>query len=103
MEQTLTVAGLRDAFPDERIFSAYLPAVARSKPARDLFLHAAAACGFTPAECVVVEDSVPGITAGRAAAMRTLGFTGGDASLEPAFLALGAEPLGDLRELPSRL
>lgn len=103
MEQTLSVAGLRDAFADDRIFSAYLPGVARSKPAPDLFLHAAAVCGYAPTACVVVEDSIPGITAGRAAAMRTLGYTGGDASLEPGFLALGAEPLSDLRELPRRL
>jgi HAD superfamily hydrolase (TIGR01509 family) len=103
MEQTLSLTGLRDAFADDRIFSAYAPAVARPKPAPDLFLHAAEACGYVPADCVVVEDSAPGIAAGRAAAMRTLGYTAGDASLEPRFLALGAEPLADLRELPTRL
>jgi HAD superfamily hydrolase (TIGR01509 family) len=103
MEQTLSLTGLRDAFPADRIFSAYAPAVARSKPAPDLFLHAAETCGYAPADCVVVEDSLPGIAAGRAAAMRTLGYTGGDPSLEPRFVALGAEPLADLHELPARL
>jgi HAD superfamily hydrolase (TIGR01509 family) len=103
MEQTLSLTGLRDAFADDRIFSAYAPTVARSKPAPDLFLHAAGTCGYAPANCVVVEDSLPGIAAGRAPAMRTLGYTGDDASLEPRFAALGAEPLADLRELPARL
>jgi len=103
MEQTLSLTGLRDAIADDRIFSAYDQAVARPKPAPDLFLHAARTCGYTPAECVVVEDSVPGIAAGRAAAMRTLGYTAGDASLDERLTALGAEPLADLRELPARL
>ncbi|HXE45204.1 MAG TPA: HAD-IA family hydrolase [Conexibacter sp.] len=103
MEQTLGLTGLRDAFADDRIFSAYAPEVSCAKPAPDLFLHAARTCSYLPADCVVVEDSVPGIAAGRAAAMRTLGYTGGDASLAPRFAALGAEPLADLRELPARL
>jgi beta-phosphoglucomutase-like phosphatase (HAD superfamily) len=43
--------------------------VARGKPAPDLFLAAAAAEGADPAACLVVEDSVPGMTAARAAGM----------------------------------
>ena len=101
MELTLRVTGLRDAVPGDRIFSAY--SVARPKPAPDLFLHAATVCGFAPDACVVVEDSVPGVTAGRAAGMRTLGYSGGDAAVASRLAALGAEPLTDLRELPSRL
>ncbi len=101
MEQTLRVTGLAGVFPDDRIFSAY--GVARPKPAPDLFLHAAAACGFGPDACVVVEDSVPGVTAGRAAGMRTFGFDGGSATAAARLAGLGAEALVDLRELPSRL
>jgi HAD superfamily hydrolase (TIGR01509 family) len=101
MEQTLRLAGLRDALPDERIFSAY--AIGRHKPAPDLFLHAAAACGFPPSACVVVEDSVPGVTAGLAAGMRTLAYTAGDAARAARLAALGAEPLHDMRELPAQL
>jgi HAD superfamily hydrolase (TIGR01509 family) len=101
MELTLRVAGLHDAFPDDRIFSAY--GVARPKPAPDLFLHAAATCGFAPDACVVVEDSVPGVTAGRAAGMLTFGFSGGDEAAAARLAPLGAEPLADLRELPARL
>jgi beta-phosphoglucomutase-like phosphatase (HAD superfamily) len=29
-----------------------------------------------PARCVVIEDSAPGVAAGRAAGMRVVGFTG---------------------------
>jgi HAD superfamily hydrolase (TIGR01509 family) len=101
MEQTLRIAGLRDAVPAERIFSATM--VARGKPAPDLFLHAAAVCGYAPAACVVVEDSVPGATAARAAGMRTFGYANGDAAHAARLAALGAEPLADLRSLPALL
>jgi HAD superfamily hydrolase (TIGR01509 family) len=101
MELTLRVAGLRGAVPDDRIFSAY--DVARPKPAPDLFLHAAAVCGFEPAACVVVEDSVPGVTAGIAARMRTIGYTAGDAAVAARLAALGAEPLDALADLPALL
>ena len=40
---------------------------ARPKPAPDLFLHAANLLGVPIAECVVLEDSIAGVTAGRAA------------------------------------
>jgi HAD superfamily hydrolase (TIGR01509 family) len=51
--------------------------VARGKPAPDLFLHAAAQMGVPPSRCVVVEDSVAGIQAARAAGMHAIGFCGG--------------------------
>lgn len=41
--------------------------VARGKPAPDLYLAAAHACGAAPATCVVVEDSPVGAVAGRIA------------------------------------
>jgi HAD superfamily hydrolase (TIGR01509 family) len=59
-----------------RVFSA--DDVARGKPAPDLFLHAARAMGDVPPErCLVIEDSVTGVTAARAAGMRVIGFLGG--------------------------
>ena len=51
--------------------------VARGKPAPDLFLHAAATLGTEPRACLVIEDSVPGVRAARAAGMPIVGFTGG--------------------------
>jgi len=51
--------------------------VARGKPAPDLFLHAAARRAAAPERCLVVEDSVPGIEAAKAAGMIAVGFCGG--------------------------
>lgn len=41
--------------------------VVRSKPDPEIFIKAAHALGLEPAECVVLEDSGPGIIAGKAA------------------------------------
>ncbi len=47
--------------------------VSASKPDPEGFLKGAAELGFTPAQCVVFEDSGAGIAAGRAAGMRVVG------------------------------
>lgn len=49
--------------------------VARGKPAPDLFLRAAELLGVAPADCVVIEDSNPGVSAARAAGMRVIAIT----------------------------
>lgn len=59
--------------------------VRRSKPAPDGYLAAIAALGLAPAECLVIEDSVAGIAAGRSAgcvvvAVRAGNFAGWDQS-----------------------
>jgi HAD superfamily hydrolase (TIGR01509 family) len=51
--------------------------VAHAKPAPDLFLLAAKALAVDPLQCLVIEDSVNGVLAGRAAGMRVWGFGGG--------------------------
>lgn len=51
--------------------------VTHAKPAPDLFLHAAAALGVAPADCLVLEDSVNGVRAAQAAGMQVWGFMGG--------------------------
>lgn len=66
--------GLIDLF-DPHLFSSDM--VANGKPALDLFLHAAAAFGARPEECVVVEDSANGVLAGKAAGMHVIGFMAG--------------------------
>jgi beta-phosphoglucomutase len=48
--------------------------VSRSKPAPDLFLHAAGQLGLPPAACVVVEDAEAGVAAAHAAGMRVIGL-----------------------------
>jgi HAD superfamily hydrolase (TIGR01509 family) len=70
----LTCAGLYDLLAPH-IFSA--SQVKRGKPAPDLFLFAAEQMQIAPARCLVIEDSVPGITGARAAGMTVLGFFGG--------------------------
>lgn len=51
--------------------------VVHGKPAPDLFLHAAATLNFAPADCIVIEDSVAGVTGGVAAGMRVIGLVAG--------------------------
>jgi HAD superfamily hydrolase (TIGR01509 family) len=72
--------------------------VARGKPAPDVFLHAAAAAGVPPAACLVVEDSVPGAQAARAAGMACIGLAPhGD---DPALREAGAVLIRSFSELP---
>ena len=98
MRLTLGRTGLWPRF-EGRIFSA--SEVQHGKPAPDLFLHAARSMGFDPAHTVVVEDSVPGVQAGRAAGMRVLAFAHDtDAG---ALAAAGGEPFADMAELPGLL
>jgi beta-phosphoglucomutase-like phosphatase (HAD superfamily) len=49
--------------------------VERRKPFPDLFLEAAKRLGVEPGRCWVVEDSVSGVAAAKAAGMRCLGLT----------------------------
>ncbi|MCP1840696.1 HAD superfamily hydrolase (TIGR01509 family) [Bradyrhizobium sp. USDA 4524] len=97
----LTCAGLYDQLAPH-IFSA--TQVKRGKPAPDLFLFAAAQMGATPARCVVIEDSVAGVTGARAAGMTVLGFYGGShctAEHEGMLRQAGAAvTFADMRKLP---
>jgi sugar-phosphatase len=52
--------------------------VSRSKPAPDGYHQAMAALGLTPRDCLVIEDSVAGIAAGRAAGCRVLAVRAGN-------------------------
>ena len=74
VELCLRATGLIDHFAPH-IFSATM--VARGKPAPDLFLYAAQAMGYSPEQCLVIEDSPSGIEAARAAGMQVIAFTGG--------------------------
>jgi HAD superfamily hydrolase (TIGR01509 family) len=50
--------------------------VRHGKPAPDIFLRAAELADVPIANCLVVEDSITGVTAATAAGIRTIGFTG---------------------------
>jgi HAD superfamily hydrolase (TIGR01509 family) len=71
------------------------------KPAPDVFLAATRAADVAPACCLVVEDSVHGITAARAAGMDCLGLDqyGDGAALRLA----GAVPFRSMRDMPALL
>jgi HAD superfamily hydrolase (TIGR01509 family) len=71
---SLNRVGLYDRF-SPHIFSAVQ--VKHGKPAPDLFLFAAEQMKVPPARCLVIEDSVSGIAAARAAGMTVLGYHGG--------------------------
>jgi HAD superfamily hydrolase (TIGR01509 family) len=94
---TLGLTGLYDRF-EGRIFSA--DDVAAGKPAPDVFLHAAAQMQVAPGHCLVVEDSVNGVRAARAAGMPALAYGGG---LTPKQLLAGPDTVvfDDMRELPN--
>jgi HAD superfamily hydrolase (TIGR01509 family) len=72
-ERSLTAAGLSRF--DVPVFTASM--VERGKPAPDLFLLAAERMGADPGKCLVLEDSIPGITAAKAAGMTVWRFAGG--------------------------
>ena len=71
IESILNITGLTEYFGG-RLFSA--TEVANAKPGPDLFLLASVRLAVSPKECVVIEDSRPGVQAGLAAGMTVLGF-----------------------------
>jgi HAD superfamily hydrolase (TIGR01509 family) len=97
MRFTLGLTGLWDLF-DGRIFSA--SQVPRGKPFPDLFLHAALSMNVQPFDCVVVEDSVPGVRAARSAGMRALAYAGEPYANRDALQQAGGEPFDTMKCLP---
>jgi HAD superfamily hydrolase (TIGR01509 family) len=60
-----------------RIFSAVEVGDFQPKPAPNVYRHAIAEFGVDPRDAVVLEDSVFGVQAAKAAGARVIGFTGG--------------------------
>ena len=100
MRISLGRAGLYDRFAPH-IFSA--TQVRNGKPAPDLFLFAAEQMAMSPKQCLVIEDSAPGIAAALAAGMTVLGFHGGShcrpGYAETLRAAGAAATFDDMREL----
>lgn len=71
--------------------------VARGKPFPDVFLFAAERFGAAVDQCVVVEDSLTGVRAARAAGMPVFGLVGSFSAA--ALAAEGAVPVRQLGEL----
>ncbi|WP_321962971.1 HAD family phosphatase [Paraburkholderia sp. J7] len=95
----------------ERFFGARVycaDIVAKPKPAPDVYLAAAQGMDVAPAACLVVEDSVTGVSAARAAGMTVLGFVGGthvggDAHAHELREAGAIEIFDDMTTLPARV
>ncbi|WP_280549670.1 MULTISPECIES: HAD-IA family hydrolase [unclassified Halomonas] len=71
---SLATTGLDRLLEASPVFTA--DQVARPKPAPDLYHLAAGELARLPGDCLVVEDSVSGVTAAHAAGMTVIGFTG---------------------------
>lgn len=89
-------------FFEPRMFSA--SEVANGKPKPDLFRLVASRLNINAADCIVVEDSVAGVTAAASAGMRPIGFVGGNnqsaGRLAQELTAAGAQSvIADLRAL----
>jgi beta-phosphoglucomutase-like phosphatase (HAD superfamily) len=96
MHITLGATGLLPLF-EHAMFSATM--VARGKPFPDLFLHAARTMGAEPADCIVVEDSVAGTTAGKAAGMTVYSYAGDAFADTEALRQAGGIVFDDMRKL----
>lgn len=103
IDLALSVTGLASSF--QHRFSAIQ--VAHGKPAPDLFLLAAHEMGAAPSRAIVIEDSVAGVVAARAAGMRAIGFVGGGhatSDLAARLKAAGAEHvIAVMRDLPATI
>ncbi len=102
LRHSLRLAGYENLFAPN-IFSA--AEVAQGKPSPDLFLHAARVMGAAPKDCLVIEDSVAGVAAARAAGMMVFGFIGASHFVAPDegahLTAAGAELVfDDMARLP---
>ncbi|MAM94257.1 HAD family phosphatase [Parvibaculum sp.] len=96
MRFTLGATGLLPLVEDV-LFSA--EEVAQGKPAPDLFLHAAVRMGHAPENCLVIEDSVPGVQAGVAAGMSVIGYAGDPMTDAAALKREGAHVISDMSAL----
>jgi HAD superfamily hydrolase (TIGR01509 family) len=98
---SLNRVGLYDRFAPH-IFSAVQ--VRHGKPAPDLFLFAAEQMRTPPARCLVIEDSLAGVTAALAAGMVVLGYHGGSHcrpdTADTLRAAGAAVTFDDMRQLP---
>ncbi len=90
----LTTTGLIEFFGDN-IFSSY--DIGSWKPEPDIYLYAASSMGFKPDECVVIEDSAPGIKAAKAGGFDVFAIV--NHNNETLFRELGANTFQKMEEL----
>ena len=80
----IDVIGIRGLIPDEHIFT--VDCVKRGKPEPDLFLYAADKMGEKPQDCLVIEDSIAGMTAAIRAKMSVVAFLGSEIYQHQAYI-----------------
>jgi HAD superfamily hydrolase (TIGR01509 family) len=97
-ERCLHLAGLAGAFP----LMVARDDVARGKPAPDVYLETARRLGLAPAACLVLEDSLPGLTAAYQAGMAPVLVTDCAATAQ-AGAALAWRILESLEDVPAML
>jgi beta-phosphoglucomutase-like phosphatase (HAD superfamily) len=101
VEAALARTGLAKFFGD-RLFCA--DSVPRPKPAPDVYLAAAGSLNVSPDACLVIEDSVTGVTAATAAGMTVIGFAGAghvsDAQIGALHEAGAQRVFDDMLQLP---
>lgn len=96
VEMMLKKVGLHDFFAG-RIFSGH--EMPRSKPHPDVYLAAAAHLQVPPSDCLVLEDTTVGITAGVAAGATVWAYAPDPALAGPLREAGARRVLGHMREL----
>lgn len=77
--------------------------VSRAKPHPDIFIHAARQMGYASSDAIVIEDSLPGVLAGRASGARVLGYCGDPFTDADALRAAGAETFTAMSDVPSMI
>lgn len=93
---SLRYAGLDRFFPEHAVFTKDM--VQNPKPAPDIYLMAAQTMGADPLRALVVEDTVAGVRAGKAAGMTVIGLTAtyhDKKGHESALRAAGADRVTD--------
>jgi HAD superfamily hydrolase (TIGR01509 family) len=89
---TIDALGLTDAF----VATLSSEAVARGKPAPDVYLAVAERLGVDPADCAAIEDSTNGIRSAAAAGMRVVAVTHPQYPVEDDAKALAALVVDDI-------
>jgi HAD superfamily hydrolase (TIGR01509 family) len=103
VEMQLAKCGLLPFF-EGRIYSGH--EMPRSKPHPDVYLAAMEPLGMVPRQCVVIEDTVTGVTAGMAAGATVFGYSPPEAGHDApkALRAAGASLIfTDMAHLPGLL
>lgn len=74
---------LEKYFNERNTFTAYQ--VLQGKPAPDIFLYAADAMGYQPKDCLVLEDSLAGISAAKSAGIPVIAYIGATGHNSPEY------------------